>query len=83
MNDHGMPGPGGSLGECALCGGNFLAEVLLGKRVKSFTISQSAQTFHAHDKCIKALPPGQWDYTALPDGPLRKAFEKANAEQQP
>lgn len=75
MSKHiGMPGPGGSLGRCALCGGNFLAAVLgVGKAI-SFTIPGCNQILYAHPRCIKDFNGKEW--TELPpESPLRKAYE--------
>lgn len=82
MNTFGMPGPGGSLGQCALCGKPFLAEVLLGKRVKSFRI-QNNELF-GHDDCLKRIQSiqrargGRIDalHDLPAESPLRLAFEK-------
>lgn len=78
MKDHfGIPGVGGSLGQCALCGENFLAEILLGKSVKAIEVSGVTQTLYGHDKCIKKYVGEKFDVTELPDAsPLRLAYEK-------
>lgn len=82
MNNHfGMPGPGGSLGECAICGKPFLAEILLGKGVKSFTQDGIRQTLYAHDKCLtQAEAITRWE--DLPDGPLRHVFAEHEAKSR-
>ncbi len=82
MNDNhfGMPGPGGSLGTCAVCGKPFLSEVLLGKRPVSFQIAQSPQTFHAHKKCEPTLRACKQFLDLPPESPLRQAWEKEAAE---
>lgn len=78
MHPFGMPGPGGSLGQCALCGDPFLTEILLGKKVKSFTAGGSNQTLYGHDKCLEDFA-GK-EFTDLPEkSPLRKAYERAKA----
>jgi hypothetical protein len=80
MMPFGMPGPGGSLGECALCGKPFLAEILLCKEVKSFTVSGSAQTLYGHDDCLEKFE-GK-DFTDLPpESALRRAYERAKSNQ--
>lgn len=33
-----MPGPGGSLGKCALCGECFLKEILLGGKSSNYDV---------------------------------------------
>lgn len=76
MRAFGMPGPGGSLGECALCAKPFLQEILLAKAVKSFTVDGCDSEMFAHDGCIKAFA-GK-DYIDLPpESALRKAYERA------
>lgn len=79
MSDRfGMPGLGGSLGECALCGKPFLLEILLGKRVKSFTIDGCAQTLFGHDNCLKDFQ-GK-EFADLPtESALRRAYDRDKA----
>jgi hypothetical protein len=75
----GMPGPGGSMGICALCGENFLTEIIMGKKVKSFYMGNSNQTFFGHDKCLEQYH-GK-DFTDLPESsPLRQAWEKQRSK---
>lgn len=75
MKPFGMPGPGGSLGQCALCGAPFIAEILLGKRVKSFTMAGSNQEMFGHDDCLKKYD-GK-EATDLPEAsPIRQAYER-------
>jgi|KBSSwiStaDraftv2_1062776.scaffolds.fasta_scaffold494684_2 hypothetical protein len=81
MNEVGMPGPDGSLGQCALCGAPFLYEILTGKAVKSITVSGCDQTLFAHDACIKKYS-GHIDAAALPlTSPLRLAYWSAVAQE--
>ena len=47
----GMPGINGSLGTCAVCGGCFAVEVLMGKNVKTFTVAFIEGELYAHDHC--------------------------------
>lgn len=75
----GIPGPGGSLGTCAVCGRSFMAEVLTGKPVESFTIQGIEHEMFAHDACVTTLKEIGTDWTKLPDGPLRKVFEESHA----
>ena len=75
MNVFGMPGIGGSLGQCALCGKPFLTEILLAKRVHSFTISACDQTLFGHDECMKQYD-GKEIMELPPESPLRHAYEK-------
>jgi ferredoxin len=72
----GMPGPGGSLGQCALCGKPFLKEILTGQTVKSFRIDSCDQTLYGHSDCIANCPK---DILNLPEAsPIRQAFERLN-----
>jgi hypothetical protein len=77
MNAFGMPGPGGSLGECALCGEPFLKEILLGESVQSFRMGGVEQELFGHDKCLKAFE----GKTCL-DLPEKSAIRKAYERQQ-
>lgn len=79
----GMPGPGGSLGKCAVCGDAFMTEILMGDSVESFSVKGIRETLFAHDKCIVKLKSINGDWQKLPNGPLRKAFEEANSEAKP
>lgn len=78
-----MPGPGGSLGMCALCGETFMAEILLGKRVQTVEIVGFDKDVCLHEKCLKVLEQNGADWRTLPDGPLRRAYEKAAARELP
>lgn len=69
----GMPGPGGSLGQCAICGKPFLAEVLLGETVKEFNVNGTDQGLFGHKKCLKEIANIK-TFDELPDGPLRDAY---------
>lgn len=84
MSDHfGMPGPGGSLGKCALCGNVFLAEILLGKTVQSFTVDGCNQTLYGHKDCLTKYAGKKLDALELPEAsPLRQAYERANEKGQ-
>lgn len=78
----GMPGIGGGLGTCGLCGAPFLTEIMLGKKVKSFTIDGCEDTFYGHDKCLKQFGDKKFDYKDLPDGsPIKQAFINHFAKQ--
>ena len=81
MSHFGMPGPGGSLGKCALCGESFAAEVLMGKNVQTFKQAGSDTTFCAHDKCLEDSK-NYKTFLDLPEAsPLRQAYEKQEAER--
>lgn len=80
MPTFGMPGPGGSLGQCAFCGKPFLTEILFGQTVSFFTIPGCIQTLFGHDECLKEFD-GK-EMTDLPaESPLRLAYEKQNASK--
>ena len=82
MSDKGisnMPGPGGSLGMCAVCGETFMLEIILGKTVQVMGLEGMDKDFCVHDKCKKSLAKAidSHDWRDIPQGPLRKAFERA------
>lgn len=81
MNAFGMPGPGGSLGKCALCGETFAVEVLTGASVKSFTQAGSSTTFYGHDKCLESAKSCKTLLDLPAASPLRQAYEKQEAER--
>jgi hypothetical protein len=72
-----MPGPGGSLGMCALCGDTFMLEILLGRNVQTVEIEGFDKDVCLHLKCVEVLEKNGSDWRTLPDGPLRRAYEKA------
>lgn len=77
---YGIPGINGSLGKCAICGDNFLTEILLGKSIQKFQISGIEQMLYAHDKCEEVAkklisPDGKLDIRKLPDGPLKSSMQ--------
>lgn len=85
----GAPGIGGSLGMCALCGDNFLVEVMVGamlnKKVVPFKYSQCSDTLYAHEKCVEPFRDGkEFDVLTLPDkSPLKQAYLEAVKERKP
>lgn len=81
MKWFGLPGVGGSLGRCAICGKDFGVEIMLGKPCLTFSVTGITEKLCAHDKCKKFIPNGKNDWKDLPPGPLRKAFE--NAQRHP
>ena len=74
----GMPGIGGSLGECQVCGKPFIGEILQGKSVMVGHVAGMNCDVAVHPACATMLQGRPWD--DLPDGPIRKAFEEANRE---
>ena len=83
MSGHwGIPGPGGSLGKCAICDESFVKETILGKSVAQFTIKGIEPFLYGHDPCITILKQAckEQNYKLLPAGPLRTVFEEQEAE---
>lgn len=75
-----MPGIGGSLGECAVCGGSFTTEILLGESIATGYITGLDATLPLHKKCcdkLEEISKTDKNWKRLPDGPLRKEFEEA------
>lgn len=78
-----IPGIGGSLGECCVCGGTFLTEILLHQTVPMIEIEGLSRDVPVHTKCVDTLQGvkdqgGNW--RLLPEGPLRQEFAKAGGE---
>jgi len=48
--------------------------ILLDKSVNPFKVTGCDTTLHCHDKCKQILLDG--DYTKLPDGRLKRSFER-------
>jgi hypothetical protein len=68
---------------CALCGDTFLAEILMGKRVQTVEIEGMDKDVCLHDKCLTVLKKNGSDWRTLPEGPLRRAYEKAAQKSSP
>jgi hypothetical protein len=79
MSHFGIPGIGGSLGECALCGHTFMKEIITGSRVKSITLPGCDATLYAHDKCIEKYQGKDW-HELPPESSLRRAYERSEKE---
>lgn len=81
-NHFGIPGIGGSLGTCALCGKPFVTEIILGNPVQSFSVGGCNQRLYGHDKCLADLKTsGRLDVLTLPkESPLRQAYERQSVE---
>ena len=81
MEHWGMPGIGGSLGTCAVCGEGFLTEILLNQTVSQVVVDGFDRQLSIHtEKCkpkLKAVMDAGGDWQLLPDGPLRQAFSRA------
>lgn len=77
-----IPGPGGSLGKCALCGECFLQEILFGETVAMMECSLfPGKNLPFHHKCAKQLKDTKIA-TELPQGPLRTAWERSQHASQ-
>lgn len=74
----GMPGIGGSPGECQVCGKPFIVDIVLGKSVMTGRVAGMNCDVAVHGDCAKLLEGKPWE--ELPDGPIRRAFEEANKE---
>lgn len=81
MSHFGMPGPGGSLGTCALCGECFMVEIVMGASVKSFKQAGSSTTFYGHDKCLEDAKNFKTLLDLPEKSPLRQAYEKQEREK--
>ena len=77
----GMPGIGGSLGKCALCGDTFLTEIILGKSVQTFTLSPGGQKLFGHDDCMKKYE-GKQAIDLPPASPIRQRYEAQQKERE-
>ena len=74
-----IPGVGGSLGECPVCGDTFLKEILLGESLPAIKVKGIDVILYVHKSCektVKAIKDGDWK--KLPEGPLRKEFEETH-----
>ena len=98
MGHFGIPGPGGSLGICAVCGESFAGEAIkdlmgMDSGIEGFSVGFVADTLYCHSpKCKETLQSafsaGEDDpakaLNALPDGPLKKVLGEAiEAQEQP
>ena len=73
-----MPGPGGALGLCAVCGETFTGDILMGRQVHIVSITGIDGDVCAHQKCFPALERAREEgWETLPSGPLRALFAEA------
>ncbi len=61
---------------CDVCG-QYILPLDPEERVHSFTVTGITRTLHCGNRCKQALLDAGSDWTKLPDGPLRTAFEEA------
>jgi hypothetical protein len=76
-----FPGIGGSLGECAVCGGSFTKEILLGESIATGCLTGLSSRLPLHKECcdkLEEISKTDKDWRRLPEGPLRKEFEEAS-----
>lgn len=79
MSTLGMPGIGGSLGQCCVCGESFAFECITGKNVRIISVTGIDADLCVHDpKCLDILKANGPDWKTLPEGPLRRAFQEAD-----
>ena len=77
-----IPGPGGSMGKCALCGDTFLKEILLGETVAMLSCSWfPGQRLPMHQKCADIIENCHLA-TELPEGPLKTAWRNSDAKNE-
>lgn len=62
---------------CDVCNDPILLDV----SINPFRCKGIDQELHCHDKCKDTLIDVGRDWTKLPDGPLRKAFEDASHQR--
>jgi hypothetical protein len=80
---YGIPGVGGSLGMCAVCGESFAAELMLHKAVDAIRISVVDASLPVHEECgalVLKISAADSDWRKLPEGPLREAFQEAERD---
>jgi len=64
---------------CDVCGERIL---LIAHESREFRVDQIKETLYCHKRCIPALQAAQGDWSKLPHGPLRTAFERDDAARQ-
>ncbi|MDY6895010.1 MAG: hypothetical protein SVO01_06290 [Thermotogota bacterium] len=62
--------------KCDVCG-NYILPTKPDEMVHSFSVRGIKKKLHCDNACKKVLSEIKGDWTKLPDGPLRKSFEKA------
>jgi hypothetical protein len=81
-----IPGVGGSLGACAVCGDTFLHEILMGKNVDMLGINGIDKDLPVHTKCAEQVRNLQGPWAEIrdkfPKGPMYDCFEEAFAAKK-
>lgn len=67
--------------KCDVCG-NYILGLLPDEMIHPFSVQGIDQTLHSCNKCKDIITGVGKDWTKLPEGPLRKAFEKAQGEEE-
>lgn len=79
-----MPGIGGSLGLCSVCGMSFVVESLMGTNVKTFSVGFIDAELYAHDKCEDTIKEAFAVALRAPEGDAQaKALHDALPEESP
>ena len=81
-----IPGIGGSLGTCVICGDNFAAEMILGKSVKTISVAgMDKDSLPVHEKCAEKVVELSGPWTDIrdkfPEGPMKRFFDEESAER--
>jgi hypothetical protein len=82
-----IPGIGGSLGMCAVCGESFLAEIMMGQSVDSLKLGGVDKDLPVHTKCAEKVIALQGPWKEIrdkfPEGPIKKAFDEEYTDPAP
>lgn len=86
---YGIPGIGGSLGRCGVCGESFVSEILLAKNVSC--VKLGGVQFAVHAPCLDVLiglcrdgKISAAEYEQLPEGsPIRDGMKRLCDELEP
>lgn len=82
--EYGIPGIGGSLGKCAVCGESFALEIMLHRSVDSIKVPGCEADLPVHSKCADLALSLQGPWAEIrdkfPEGPMKKAFDEACKE---
>ncbi len=65
--------------KCDVCG-NYILPLDPNERVNTFSVKGISRDLHADNACKELVLAAGDDWTKLPPGPLREAFEEAHAE---
>jgi hypothetical protein len=65
---------------CDICG-NYILPIDPEERVHEFSIKQfPGMKFHCDNKCKQAIIDSKGDWKLLPDGPIKREYERINKE---